>query len=114
MKVHDEKIIIPRRPRRTAADIVVKSPIVTQLLDNYIFNSVSFAPPVVIAPKPDEAVQQDRFAEHVSVCQTSYQVCTSLPIHGIVVEMPIRPLRKTGCPLIGSILSLIALQAPAR
>ena len=87
MNVHDEMIVIPRRPRRTDAEIVVKIPVVSQVLDNYNSGSVTFAPPVMIAPTLAELPQQDQFAGQVSVCQTSYEVCTSLPTQKSTVVM---------------------------
>jgi len=80
LKLHDETIVIPRRSRRTDIEIVVKLPVVTQDLDNYNSIHVTCASPVMIAPTTAELAVQDRFIEQVSMFQTSYKVCTSIPI----------------------------------
>ena len=79
MKRHGETIVIPRRPRRTDAEIVVKPPVFIQGFDSHNSNSVAFVPPVMTVPWLVELAQQDRLAEQMSVCQAPYQVCVSPP-----------------------------------
>lgn len=83
---HKQHIKIPRRPRRTDVEIVVKPLVVTQELDNCNSVHVTCASPVLIAPTTVELAVQDRFAEQVSMFQTSYKVCTSLPIQTSVLK----------------------------
>ena len=80
LRLHDETIVIPRRSRRTDIEIVVKLPVVTQDLDNYNSTHVTSASPMIIAPTTAELAVQDQFMEQVSMLQTSFKVCTSLPI----------------------------------
>lgn len=80
LKLHDEIIAIPRRPRRTDVEIVVKLPVVTQELDNYNSAHVTCASSVMDAPTAAELAVQDRFIEQMSMFQSSYKVCTSPPI----------------------------------
>lgn len=83
---HGQVIVIPRRPRRTKAEIVVKRPVATQALD-YNSGSVTFAPPVMggamIAPPLVDLAQHNQFTEQY---QMSYQVCTSLFTQSTTVE----------------------------
>lgn len=87
LKLHDETIVIPRRSRRTDIEIVVKLPVVTQDLDNYNSAHVTCASPVMIAPTTAELAVQDRFIEQVPMWQTSYKVCTNLPIHMSLLKL---------------------------
>ncbi len=73
LKLHDETIVIPRRPRRTDVEIVVKLPIVTQDLDNYKSAHVT-------CPTTAELAVQNRFIEQMSMFQSSCKVCASLPV----------------------------------
>ena len=91
LRRHNEIIVIPRRRRRTDAEIVVKPLVVTQELDNYNSVHVTCASPVVIAPTPVELAVQDRFAEQVLAFQTSYKVCTSLSIQTSVLKYVDQP-----------------------
>jgi len=79
-KDHNEEIQIARRSRRTAVEIVVKPLAAIRDVHNYDPVQVTCASPVVVPPTPVELAVQDRFAEQMSLFQTSYKVRPSLLI----------------------------------